>query len=212
VRAYNEKSLPSSKRKTGCKNLSSVAKLVRIRTSMPAVDGKKARYKKRLHLFERIYYETGCARLKDRRRKSEKQISIILHSLRSRTKLKEAMEVKIGWNFKSSRSAIMIFQFAKSQMTTLVCLKEIMKNRDWLLIQDCYIDCLIFGDNDSLWIEEIKGVAHFKIVSRRYLEHLGHTNIVSAIIRKNVRSIETMWLTNLRIITEEKKFLKRNNG
>jgi len=37
-------------------------------------------------------------------------------------------------------------------------------------------------------------------------------NIVSAIIRKNVRSIETMRLTNLRIITEEKKFLKRNNG
>lgn len=49
------------------------------KTRAPAVikKGKKKFYKKSLDLFERIYDETGCARPKDRRRKSEKQISIM---------------------------------------------------------------------------------------------------------------------------------------
>lgn len=78
------------------------------KTRAPAVIEKKKKKilaQKSLDLFERIYDETGCARSKDRRRKSEKQISIMRALFSTmKTKLEEAIEMEVSLNFKLNRS------------------------------------------------------------------------------------------------------------
>lgn len=83
-------------------------KLVRAKDTRAGCDRKKKKKilaQKSLDLFERIYDETGCARSKDRRRKSEKQISIMRALFSTmKTKLEEAIEMEVSLNFKLNRS------------------------------------------------------------------------------------------------------------
>lgn len=189
--------------------LVSSRKLVRAKTRAPAVIRKEKStiQKKSLDLFEGIYDKTGCARPKDRRRKSEKQISIMRTSFSTiKAKLEEVIEVELDLNFKSSRLTITIFQFAKppetaSGRSSLYYLKKLSihyRIQERGLKNFCH---LIFTVNNS----RLSTTRNRNRISREYLERLERMNVESfRRIRKHVRSIEIARPTNLRV-TEGRK-------